>query len=112
VGGIEIALLISIGFSFYGLGSAGCAALAFIIRPTASLSLRSLYAAIAAPIITIGPMFLLMVVDVGFPIARNSEMVVGMLMVVVPAFVVGFPAAYLTGRGLNRRAAPNVGVFE
>jgi hypothetical protein len=100
---IGILISAALGLLVYAISAAGSAALAFIWLPRVSRLAASLAASFLTPALMAATMVIIFLSDRGTPPARELAVVIA--IVCAPGFVVGWPAAFLTLRGLERRLA-------
>ncbi|MEO0591284.1 MAG: hypothetical protein AAFZ11_12105 [Pseudomonadota bacterium] len=108
----SIGLAVVLGLAVYGFGALAGAALGFVFLPRLAAGLRSFIACLSPPVLVIGPMFVIAIIERGPPRLSDPEFGLMVTVLIVPAFIVGYPLAFLLTRALDRRRMPPVDVFR
>lgn len=109
---VAVGFAVFVGLAVYGFGALGGAALGFVFLPKLAAGLRAFLACLFGPVLVIGPILVIAILERGLPRAADGEFILFATLLIVPAFIVGYPLAFLLTRALDRRRMPPVDVFQ
>jgi len=98
---VGVVLAAGLGLLIYAISAMGSAALGFIWLPRLSRSATALLASLLPPAIMALTLTIIVLSESRTPLPR--EMLLVFAIVCAPGFVVGWPSAFLTLRGLEKR---------